>query len=120
MKKVTPLEILRKQKNDLQAKSGELTVAIENHLRFLQEHFIPLLRNSVMKSAVSKMPRPLRNIASNFLPQEKKAAKQDSSVYKVAQSFVIGIAEIIPFFLKGKKGMIISILLKQVFKRIAR
>ena len=117
-KKLTPLEILQKQKIDLQMKSGELTESIENRARYLQRNFVPLLRNSVMESAVSKMPSPLRSLAGNFLQKETKTDTTNLSVRRrsVAQRIIIGIAEIVPFFLPGKKGAIFSILAKQVVK----
>jgi hypothetical protein len=117
-KKLTPLEILQKQKAGLQVKSDELAVTIENRAKYVQQNFAPLLRNTVIESAVSKMPPQLRNLTGNFLLKEKKANTQNLSLQKVAQGFAISITEIAPFFLKGKKGALISILLKQVIKWI--
>ena len=118
-KKITPIEILQKQKAGLQAKSDELGATIEKRARFVQQNFIPLLRNSIMESAVSKLPPQLRNFAGNLLQKEKKTNIQDlSPLHKIVQGIVAGIAEIAPFFLKGKKGAFISILLKQVTKWI--
>ena len=119
-KKLTPLEILQEQKKGLQAKSNELSGAIENRFKYMQQNFVPLLRDSVMESAVSKMPSNLQNLAGNLLHKEKKTATQDSSGHKIAKGITLGIMEIAPFFLKGKKGALISFLLKQIVKRIAR
>jgi len=113
-KKLTPLQLLRKQKISLQAKSDELSGTIENRVRFVQQNFVPLLRNSVMESAVSKMPPQLRNIAGSFFLKEKRNDTQDSFLHKVAQGIITGIAELAPLFLRGKKGTIVSILLKQI------
>jgi len=117
-KKLTPLETLHKQKSSLQAKSDELAVSIENRARYVQQNFIPLLRNNVVESAISKMPPQLRNLTENLLLKENKINTQGSSIRRIAQGAVIGIAEIAPFFLKGKRGAFISILLKQVTKWI--
>ena len=124
-KKLTPLEILYKQKTGLQTKSDELGKSIENHAKYLHEHFVPLLRDSVVESAVSKMPPLLQSFAGSFLPKEQKANTQenrqniqDSSIGKYFLEIVIGIVEIAPLFIKGKKGAILSLLLKQVFKWI--
>ena len=122
-KKLTPLEMLQKQKSDLQAKSDELSDSIENHVKYMQQNFAPLLRNSVMESAVSKMPPHLRSLTGNILQKEKKTAKRDSSGHtfdKFAKGIAFGIAEIAPFFLKGKKGALLSFLLKQTVKLIVR
>jgi len=112
-KKLTPMEILQKQKNDLQTKSDELSDAIENRAKCLQQNFVPLLRNSIVESAVAKMPLPLQNL---FHQKEKKTDTRELSIRNVALGITAGIAEIAPFFLKGKKGAFISILLKQVVK----
>ena len=87
-KKLTPLEILQKQKNDLQARSNELSGTIENRVIYLQKNFVPLLRDSLMESAISKMPTQLLNLAGNF----------------------------IPFFISGKKVKFLSIIVKQIIK----
>jgi len=118
-KKLTPLEILHRQKIDLQTKSGELSVAIENHAKYLQRYFVPLLRESMVESVVSKMPSRFQNLAGHFLLKGKKAdikISQSNASRKVVRGIAIGVAEIAPFFLKGKKGAFFSFLLKQVVK----
>ena len=117
-KKLTPLEILQMQKNGLQKKSDELAATIENRAMYLKLHFVPLLRDSLMESAVSKMPSPLRMLAGNFLQKEKKSETRNLPARRVTQGIVIGLAGIAPFFLKGKKGAFLSILLKQLVKLI--
>jgi len=119
-KKFTPLEILHKQKIGLQKKSAVLAESIENHARYLQENFAPLLRSSVVKSAVSKLPAQLQNFAGSFRQKEQKIGVQNPATHKIAREIAIGIAEIAPFFLKGKKGMFISIVLKHIIKRVVR
>jgi len=118
-KKLTPLEILHRQKAILQAKSDGLTVSIENNALHLQHNFAPLLRDSLVESAVSKLPPHFRNIAAGVLLKEKKNDVQHLPVGKIASGIAAGITEFAPFFLKGKKGAIFSILLKQVVKWIS-
>jgi len=116
-KKLTPVEILQKQKVEVQAKSDELGKTIENRVRFVQQNFVSLLRNSVVESAISKMPPLLQGFAGSLLLKEKKTNIRDSSpLYKVVQGIAIGIAEIAPFFFKGKKGAIVAVLLRQIVK----
>ena len=119
-KKLTPLEILHKQKIVLQTKSDALAGSIGNHAKYLRQNFVPLFRDSVVESAVSRMPPHLRSIAGNFILKEKKIGTRNLPVHrsKVVQGIAIGIAEIAPFFLKGKKGAFISFLLKQLIHRI--
>ena len=113
-KKLTPLEILQKQKTDLQTKSDKLSEVIENHAKYLQQNFVPLLRENLIGSAISKMPLPLRKLTGGLFPKEKKTATKNLHIRGVAQGIAFGIAEIAPFFLKGKKGAFLSILLKQI------
>ncbi|MCL1932904.1 MAG: hypothetical protein FWF53_03685 [Candidatus Azobacteroides sp.] len=119
-KKLTPLEILQEQKNDLQAKSDQLSYRIENHATYLQRNFVPLLRDNMVESAISKMPPHLRSLFGNFLlNKEKKSAEGNSAGFKFAKGIAFGVAEIAPFFLKGKKGAFLAFLLKQIVKLIA-
>ena len=128
-KKLTPLEILQKQKNELQAKSDELSCNIENRFRYIQQNFSPLLRQSVMDAAVAKLPPQVRNFAGNFLKKKHKVQNEQVTdlqtvkspgIGKVLLDVVSGAAEVAPVFLRGKKGMLISFLLKQVIKRVAK
>jgi len=117
-KKLTPLELLRKQKAGLQVKSDKLSVTIESRARYIQQNFVPLLRNSIVESAVLKMPPQLRSLVGGFFLKEKQNNTQDSSLRKITQGIIVGITELAPFFLKGKKGAIVSVLLRQVVKWI--
>ena len=122
-KKLTPLEILQKQKSDLQAKSDELSGKIENNIKYLQQNFSPLLRDSLVESAVSKLPPKLQNLAGNIFNIEQKAATQNAK-NSTTSNFILGaatgITEIAPLFLRGKKGVFLSILLKKVFKLVSK
>jgi hypothetical protein len=101
-----------------------LTGSIENRTKYLQRHFGVLFRDSVVDSAVSKMPPKLQNFTGHLLKKDRKINygpgidTQDFSARKVAQGIVIGIAEAVPFFLKGKKGTVLAILMRQVVKWI--
>jgi len=114
-KKLTPLEILQKQKIILQAKSDELSATIENNAKYLQQNFVPLLRNSLVESAVSKLPAPIQNLVGVFPKKDDNTGIKDSPKRKIAL-VVAAATEVAPFFLKGKKGAFISLLLKQVVK----
>ena len=128
-KKLTPLEILQKQKSELQAKSDELSGNVENRFKYIQQNFAPLLRQSVVDAAVAKLPPPVRNFAGNFLKKEQKVqdeqvtdlqTEKSLGVGKLLLGVVSGAAEVAPVFVRGKKGMLVSLLLKQVIKRIAK
>jgi len=138
---LTPLEIIRKQKAELRDKSGALAKSIENRTKYVQKHFAPLIRDSVVESAVSKMPTPLRGIAGSLYGKRQKSdvpdidehqgmqdmmdiplnqGNSDLTIPKLIQGAAIGVTEIAPFLLRGKKGMLISFLLKQIGKRLKR
>ena len=117
-KKLTPLEILQKQKVNLQAKSDELAGSIENRARYVQQNFVPLLRNSVVESAVSKMSPQFRNFAGDLLLRENKPDTENSSMRKFIYGIAVGITEIAPFFLKGKKGALVAVLLRQIIRLV--
>jgi len=117
-KKLTSLELLQKQKAGLQAKANELSGRIENRARYIRQNFVPLLRNNVVESAVSKLPPQLQSFAGNLFLKEKQNSAQDSSLRRITHGIAVGITELAPFFLRGKKGALISILLKQVVKRL--
>ena len=118
-KKLTPLEILQKQKNDLQVKSVELSVTIENRINYLQQNFAPLLRDSLLESAISKLPLNLQNLAGNFIHKEQKKYTQithNSTLSKFILGIIADIAGIVPLFIRGKKGKFLSIIVRQVIR----
>jgi hypothetical protein len=111
-KKLTPIEILQKQKILLQAKSDTLTGALEGNFEYLQRNIVPLLSDTVLDVAVSKMPVFVQDWVSR-----KREEKSESLDYT---PFAIGVAKsalsIIPFFIKGKKGVVLSFILQQIRK----
>jgi len=118
-KKLTPLEVLQRQKADLQMKSNGLSDAIENRFNYLQQNFGVLLRNGMIESTLAKMPPQLQHLASRFFRKEQKTIAPDSPTNSIALGIAAGLAEIVPFFIPGKKGAVFSILLKQILKRIS-
>jgi len=121
-KNLTPLEVLQKQKSELQRKSDRLGRTIENNARYLQDNFVPLLRNNLIESAISKAPAPIQNLTGKFLQKnfhnDEESLTQGSTIRKVAQGIAVGVSEIVPFFLRGKRGVAISLVLKQIVKWI--
>jgi hypothetical protein len=112
----TPLEILHKQKVRLQKKSDVLTDAIESNFKHLQHNSFSLLSDAIATSALSSMPPFLRNLAGNFSQKTQESDTKSSTSRSLIIGAATGLADLIPFFLKGKKGIIISILLKTLLK----
>jgi hypothetical protein len=114
----TPLEILHEQKTCLQKKSDALADAIENNFNYLQRNSVALLSDAIAVSTLSSMPPFLRNLAANFLEKKQECNPKSSASRSLIIGIASGLAEVIPLFLKGKKGIIISILVK-VFLKIS-
>lgn len=128
-KKLTPLEILQKQKNELQAKSDELSGNVENRIKYIQQNFAPLLRDTVIDTAVSKLPLQVRGIAGSFLKKEQKVQNEQVTDLQTVKSpglsklllgVVSGAVEVAPMIIRRKKVILISLLLKQFIKRVAK
>jgi hypothetical protein len=118
--KLTPLEILQMQKKDLQVRVDELSGTIENRFRYMQKHFAPLLGNSLIETAFTRIPPQLRGLVSHFFQKEHEPDARVLTPHNTALGVVAGIAEIAPFFLKRKKGVFLSILLKLLVKFFVR
>jgi hypothetical protein len=113
--KRTPLEVLQKQKVHLQNKSDVLTGALEDRFGYLQQNIASLLSESVVSAAISRMPPFVQNLAKKG--DRNEAEESGSSGIPVyLASLAEGMLEFLPFFLKGKKGLIAGFLLKYVKK----
>jgi tRNA(Phe) wybutosine-synthesizing methylase Tyw3 len=111
---LTPLETLRKQKTRLQKKSDGLTGAIEKKINYLKHNSISLLSASTLSS----MAPFLRNLAAKFSEKKQKGNIKSSASRSLAIEIATGLANVIPLFFKGKKGIVISILLKTLLKML--
>jgi len=120
-KKLSPLEILQKQKTDLQVRADVLSNTLENRVKYLQQNFTPLLCNSLIQSAASKLPPKMQNLAGKLVQKERNADNQgvnNTTVNKLISGIAIGVAVIVPIIISKKKGTLFSSLLKQVIKFI--
>ena len=66
-KKLTPLEVLLKHKQRLQAKSDNLTDSLEENYEYLQQNFFPLLGESAVSAVVSKFSPAVLEIVPFFM-----------------------------------------------------
>ena len=103
--KLTPLEVLQKQKADLRLKSSTLTESLENELNYIQHNFGTIISNTVVEGVVSKTPP----FVQSLLVRNKKI------------SLIESVSGILPFFIKGSRGWILRLVLDQarkwIFKR---
>ncbi|GHT74090.1 hypothetical protein AGMMS50262_06370 [Bacteroidia bacterium] len=91
--KLTPLEILQRQKLRLQVKSEALADALEGNVEYVQQNFFPLLGDTATSAVMSKMPSFVQNFSGR-------------------NSWVEGFLDIAPLFLKGKTGVAARVLAK--------
>ena len=113
----------------MQAKSDELSGNVENRIKYIQQNFAPLLRDTVIDTAVSKLPLQVRGIAGSFLKKEQKVQNEQVTDLQTVKSpglsklllgVVSGAVEVAPMIIRRKKVILISLLLKQFIKRVAK
>jgi hypothetical protein len=109
-KQLSPAESLQLRKKRLEDQAKSLSDVLESKFDYLQGNFITLLGGSIVDSVVSKMPP----FARNFIRKQENNNSGKSEILSILNGLAIGVMEIAPFFLKGKKGLVISFLLKQV------
>lgn len=111
---LTPLQNLQHQKIRLQVKSEALTAALEENLEYLQQHIGSMTVDAVTSGVTSKMPFFVQNILGKRKERNShpRIGKMDGVI---DQAF-----DIIPFFVKGGKGLIAAFLLKKVKKLLFR
>jgi len=108
--RLTPTEALQLKKKRLKAEAEALSSALENKFDFLQKNFVPIIACSVLDSAVSKMP----SVVQNFIFRQENSNGKKIRMSPILSGIASGVVDIIPLFMKGKKGLIISFLLQQV------
>ena len=111
-KKLTPLEILQRRKKRLQIKSDELTGSLEGNLEYLQQHLGTLVGASAMDAVVSKTPP----FVQDFLGRGKYSGKWKETGSFNRMALLEGALDLLPFFIKGTKGWIASLVLDQAKK----
>jgi hypothetical protein len=110
--KLTPLEILQRQKMRLQMKSDALIDILEDNFEYLQYNFGSLVGDSAVSAIVSKAPPVVQNLLGrgNRYDDDKLF-----SVNKLAW-LAEGAMDFLPLFLKGPKGWIARFVLNQARK----
>ncbi|MDR2805647.1 MAG: hypothetical protein LBB85_08425 [Dysgonamonadaceae bacterium] len=108
--KLTPSEVLLRQKIRLQAKSDALIEGLENNLEYLQHNMGALIGQTVRDAVLSKTPPILQSLLN-------KEENSETSVFN-RWALIEGVLDILPFFIKGSKGWIVRLVLDQVKKWI--
>ncbi len=110
---LSPLENLRRRKVRLSIKSDALVDALEDNFAYLQENIVPLVSKTAMEAVSSKMPPFVQHLIGRKKEREESFCTS-SKFSGIAESAI----NLIPFFLKGGKGLILTFLLSQLKKRL--
>jgi hypothetical protein len=113
--KLTPLEVLQKQKIRLQTKSEALADVLEENFDYLHHNIASLLGNSAADAAISKMPPLVQNLLGKRNTEEYEDFEPSQSTNKLAM-LADGALSILPFFMKGPKGFVASFVMKNLKK----
>ena len=121
--KKSAIGLLRTEKVRLQVKADALTFALEENFKYMQDNAGSLLGNTVYNAVEPKLPPFLQGITASLLHKDNGVATKNrcSLPGKKANLASIGAVadqavDIIPFFLKGTKGIIASFLVKKLLK----
>jgi hypothetical protein len=111
--KETPLQVLQRKKVHLQAKANALSSAIDADVKYLQNNIVSLVTDYAFESLVSRMPPFLQNLIGKNRKEKKDKCDSTALIAGLAGN----ITDLIPFFVKGRKGLFISFIMKQIVKQ---
>ena len=106
--KLTPLEVLQKQKARLRLQSEVLTETLENDLNYIQHNMGTIISNTVVDAVVSKSPPIVKSLLNR--------GKNPETGHFDRLGLVEGILDILPAFIKGSKGWLAHLALLQLRK----
>ena len=109
--KLTPSEVLQKQKTRLRLQADALTEALENDLNYIQHNMGTIISNSVVEAVVSNSPPLVKSLLGRG---KTGTGKFDRS------GLVEGVLDVLPVLIKGSKGWLAQLMLYQVKKWIFR
>ncbi|MDR1527450.1 MAG: hypothetical protein LBS46_07260 [Dysgonamonadaceae bacterium] len=108
--KLTPLEVLHRQKARLQTQSDALMEALEDHLEYLQHNMGTIIGNMAIDAVLSKTPP----IVQTFFGRGENPGTSACN----GMALMEGALDIIPFFIKEPKRWLVRLVLEQVKKWI--
>ena len=106
--KLTPVEVLQRQKLRLRLKSNALTETLENDLNYIQHNIGTIIGNSVVDVVASKTP----SFVQSLLGRNKKPETGKFDHWGLIE----GVVDVLPVFIKGSKGWLAHLVLHQVGK----
>ncbi|MDR0834566.1 MAG: hypothetical protein LBN93_10370 [Candidatus Symbiothrix sp.] len=114
-KKLTPLEVLKKQEARLKIGVSALTEVVHEDCRYLYSHIGPLLGDSALDAVSSKMPPIVQSLMNRRQPWQEQPEPQSPLTLLAA-----GALEIAPFLLGFGKGKVARFALGLLAKRILK
>jgi len=113
---LSPLEVLQKRKNVLQEQYDSLADKLEEDVEYLRRNMVFLLGESALSVVASKMPPFAQGLFSGGSVKEISGESEKFKMKGLLKLLAEGAINITPFFLRGKKGFIASLLLRQLKK----
>lgn len=107
--KLTPLEVLQRQKTRLQVKSDALIDILEDNFDYLQHNMGALVGDSAVSAVVSKTPPFVQDLLGRG--DRYRDGEEVGAFSRLA--LLDGVLDILPMFMKGPKGWIARFVLKQ-------
>jgi hypothetical protein len=110
--KTTPLLRLQQQKARLQARSSALQEALTGDLEYLQRHIGPLIGQSLLDVLLAQAPPFLRTLLGR--------GGESSGGQAHGHSWVSGLLNLLPLFVKGRKGWLLRLVVRWVDRWVFR
>ena len=110
--KLTPVEVLQKQKLRLRLKSNALSEKLENDLNYVQHNIGTIITNTVVDAVVSKTPPFVQSLFGRS--QNPETGRFDH------WGLIEGVLDFLPVVIKGQKGWLARLVLQLVGRWVFR
>ena len=114
-KTLKPIEILQRRKIRLQVKTDALTTILEENFVYLQDNAVSLVGESSVNILISKMPPFVQGLLGRKKSDSIDDLEPQSNTVKI-NNLVVNALDVIPFFIRGKKGLMASLMINLVKK----
>lgn len=107
------MELLQKERVALEIRSELLINSLENTLEYSKENLGSILRVSVMEAVLPTLPSFVQRM---IFPKETSTRSRENNQFTAGPVGFLaeGVLSILPFLLKGKKGIIVAFILKKL------
>ena len=119
-KKLKPIEILQRRKIRLQVKADALTNILEENFVYLQDNTVSLVSESAVNILISKMPPFIQGLFGRKKSDLTSEIKTRFNPELNISGLLVNALDIIPFFIKGKKGLLATIIINLIKKKLLK